>query len=117
MPSLDQVQISDDAYQKVNAAISPDLNLIAYVRNEEIWVYNRKEFVNTAFLKGHQSYVRQVRWLANGILVSAGNDNTIRFWDAVKGVELAKLVMFTNGLSIAVSPFDWSVLLNLLNTS
>ena len=102
--TLKEVQVSDDAVQKVNAAISPDLNLIAYVRNEEIWVYNRKEFVNTAFLKGHQSYVRQVRWLANGILVSSGNDNTIRFWDAKKGVELAKLVLFTNGSWVIVTP-------------
>ncbi len=102
--SLNQVQISDDSYQKVNAAISPDLNLVAYVQNEEIWVYNRREFVNTAFLKGHESYVRQVRWLANGILVSSGNDNTIRFWDAVKGVELAKLVLFKNGGWVIVTP-------------
>ncbi|MEP7317745.1 MAG: caspase family protein, partial [Panacibacter sp.] len=102
--SLKEVQVSDDAVQKINAAISPDLNLIAYVRDEEIWVYNRKEFVNTAFLKGHQSYVRQVRWLANGILVSSGNDNTIRFWDAQKGVELAKLVLFTNGGWVVVTP-------------
>jgi len=102
--NLKEVQISDDAVQKINAAISPDLNLIAYVKNDEIWVYNRKEFVNTAFLKGHQSYVRQVRWLANGILVSSGNDNTIRFWDAVKGVELAKLVLFTNGGWVVVTP-------------
>ncbi|HRI21011.1 MAG TPA: caspase family protein, partial [Panacibacter sp.] len=101
---LFEVHVSDDAVQKVNAAISPDLNLIAYVKNDEIWVYNRKEFVNTAFLKGHQSYVRQVRWLANGILVSSGNDNTIRFWDARKGVELAKLVLFTNGGWVVVTP-------------
>jgi WD40 repeat protein len=102
--SLKEVQVSDDAVQKINAAISPDLNLIAYVRNNEIWVYNRKEFVNTAFLKGHESYVRQVRWLANGILVSSGNDNTIRFWDSKKGIEIAKLVMFTNGSWVIVTP-------------
>ncbi|NNV53987.1 caspase family protein [Limnovirga soli] len=102
--SLTEERISDFDVQKTNVSISPDLNLIAYVRNEEIWVYNRKEFVNTAFLKGHQSYVRQVRWLANGILVSSGNDNTMRFWDAKKGVELAKLVMFTNGSWVIVTP-------------
>lgn len=101
---LFEVRVSDDDVQKVNAAISPDLNLIAYVKNDEIWVYNRKEFVNTAVLKGHQSYVRQVRWLANGMLVSSGNDNTIRFWDAQKGVELAKLVLFTSGSWVIVTP-------------
>jgi len=48
--------------------------------------------------------VRQVRWLANAVLVSSGNDNTIRFWDVNKGVELAKLVLFTNGGWVVVTP-------------
>ncbi len=102
--SLKKLQVSDDDVQKVNAAISPDLNLIAYVSNDEIGIYNRKTSNNNTFLKGHESYVRQVRWLANGMLVSSGNDNTIRFWDAVKGVELAKLVMFKNGGWVIVTP-------------
>ncbi|MFZ1799462.1 MAG: caspase family protein [Chitinophagaceae bacterium] len=102
--SVDEIRVSDDDVQKINVAISPDLNLIAYVQNDEIGVYNRKESVNTAILKGHQSYVRQVRWLANGVLVSSGNDNTIRFWDVQKGVELAKLILFTNGGWVVVTP-------------
>ena len=79
---------------KLNAAISPELNLIAYPVKNEIWVYNREKFVNTLFLKGHQGKVTQLRWLPNGILVSSSADNTIRFWDTKKGVELAKLILF-----------------------
>ena len=66
-------------------------------------VYNRTEAGQTKILKGHQSYTTQVRWFANGILVSSGNDNTIRFWDAAKGRKYL-LVMFTNGSWVLVTP-------------
>ncbi len=102
--SLDEVRISDDSHQKISAAISPDLNYIAYVQDDRINVYNRKGSGTSRVLKGHQSYVRQVRWLANGILVSSGNDNTVRFWDAGKGTELARLILFTNGSWVTVTP-------------
>ena len=101
---LGEVRISDYEVQKTNVSISPDLQFVAFISNDEVVVYNRTEAGQTKILKGHQSYTTQVRWLANGILVSSGNDNTIRFWDAAKGTEILKLVMFTNGSWVLVTP-------------
>lgn len=101
---LDEMRITDYDVQKTNVSISPDLKFIACIRNDEVLVYNRRESTQTRVLKGHQSYATQVRWLTNGTLVSSGNDNTIRFWDATKGVEILKLVMFTNGSWVMVTP-------------
>ena len=76
-----------------NAVISPDLNLTAYSVDDRIYIFHRQSSLNSFVLKSHQSDITQLRWLQNGVLVSSGNDNTIRFWDVKKGVELAKLIL------------------------
>lgn len=86
--------------QIISAVFSPDGRSVAFDNAFSHDIHIRDIASGSEFkLKGHQSWVRSLNYVAQGQLVSASNDGTIRFWDLEKKAEIKRL----EGTSVEIS--------------
>ena len=65
---------------------SPDGTRIALASSIGIWIYDARTYQEIALLDGHSGVVLSIAYSPNGnMLVSGGEDGTVRFWDTTSG--------------------------------
>lgn len=71
-------------------AISPDGNLVATRVGTTIYIYNRSLASTDASLTliGHSATVNDLAFINNTVLISIGNDHTIRLWNLTSGNQI-----------------------------
>lgn len=73
--------------------------------DDTIWIWDIAGSAAPKKLSGHTDQVESIAFSGDArFLVSAGLDATVRIWSAGDGSELARLIAFTDGSSLGVTP-------------
>jgi small GTP-binding protein len=78
-------------------ALAPDGRWLATASIDGRVLLQNREGVAWSALQGHDNYVESVSWMADGRLISASHDRTVRIWDVDRASE-------TNVLEAHTSP-------------
>ena len=98
---------------RLGVAFSPDGQTLAYTENEagDIVLWNVRGQSVVRRLKGHSGYVTALAFTPDGrLLVSGGNDRTVKVWDAASGLERTTLTNYGPSLGVAVLSPDGKML-------
>ncbi|CAD8187411.1 unnamed protein product [Paramecium pentaurelia] len=91
-PQPKLIKTLPQGYQVTSIVFSPDGQLFAYATtNEVIIIYSLVKKKDQAKLIGHSKAVRCICFSSEGnILVSGGDDKSVRIWDYMKGTQIGE---------------------------
>lgn len=88
--------------------VSSGQGALTTVNLDRTWaaiIWNIENVSQTAILSGHQGLIRDMVWSPDATrIVTAGDDGTVRVWDANTGASLSVIDVGTPVTSLAISP-------------